>query len=127
MDTITNTGELYTDSSASTLFDSASVTFNVANASILTMTKTVDRPNEFYLPGDSITFTITITNTGDSAINGLLFRDTIDPAVAPVNGNDFTVTTTAGTITSDDSTVEISDIDIGPGGTVVITITGRIA
>ena len=128
MDTeYTNNGQLYNDATQTSLVSSAAATFNVLADNTITMTKTVDRPGEYYASGDNITFTITITNTGTLPVNDLFFTDTIDSIVLPVTGNEYTVTATGGTITSLTNPVTVSDIDIGAGGTVVITITGIIA
>ena len=128
MDTeITNVAQVYNDAVQTELVSEANTTFNVLADGTITMTKTVDRPGEYYVPGDTITFTITITNNGTLPVNDLFFTDTLDEVVDPINGNEYTVTSTAGTITSRLNPVTVSDIEIGAGETVVITITGRIA
>ena len=124
---VTNVAELYNDATQATLLTSATATFNVLDNETITMTKVVDRPGEYYAPGDTITFTITITNNGTLPVQDLFFSDEVDAAVEPLTGTEFNVTTTAGTVTSLTSPITISNIDIGAGGTVVITITGRIA
>ena len=127
MDTRTNTGELFLDSSATNQIASASVDFEIFPSGEIAMTKTVDRASGFYLSGDPITFTITIENNGDSAVNGLYFRDIIDASVIPGSGTNYEVTTTSGTITSYDNPVTVSDINIPANGSVTITISGVIA
>ena len=127
MDTKTNTGELFLDSSATNQIASASVNFEVFPSGEITMTKTVDRESGFYLSGDPITFTITINNTGTTPVTGLYFRDVIDPSVIPAVGTNYVVTTTSGTITSYDNPVTVSDINIAAGSSVTITIAGVIA
>lgn len=134
MDNIrTNVGELYSGETGdvsrvtSTLIASASTSFELGSRCVIEMTKVIDRPGELYFPGDTITFTITIRNNGTSAATGLFFSDEIDESVEPVSGTEFTVTTTSGTITSRTSPININDITVPAGGTVTITITGRIA
>ena len=127
MDTKTNTGDLFLDSSATNQIASATVNYDVFPSGEITMTKTVDRASGFYLSGDPITFTITITNTGTTPVTGLYFRDAIDASVIPATGTNYIVTTTNGTITSYDNPVTVSDIDVAANGSVVITISGVIA
>ena len=91
------------------------------------MNKTVDRPGEIYFTGQQIVFTITIDNNGTEDLTGLRFTDSIDTAVNPVSGTDFTVTTTSGTVTSASRNVIVDGIDVPIGETVTITITGVIA
>ena len=124
---LNNTAQVYNDATQTSLVDEASAVFNVLADGVIVMTKTVDKPGEYYAPGDNITFTITIENTGTLPVTGLFFTDTIDPAVVPVTGTDYTVTTTAGTVVSLTGPVTISGIDIAAGATVTITITGKIA
>ena len=127
MATILNTGQLFESADAVTPLQTAEVTFQTFNVEDLVMTKTVDRPSEVYFTGQQIVFTITIENNGDEDLTGLRFTDTIDQAVNPVAGTDFTVSTTSGTVTSASRNVVIDDIAVPIGGSVVITITGVIA
>ena len=127
MDTKTNTGELFLDSTATNEIASASVNFDVFSSQAIEMTKSVDRESGFYLSGDPIVFTITITNQSANAITGLFFRDQIDASVIPQTGVNYDVTTTSGTITSYDNPVTVSDISIPANGTVTITISGVVA
>lgn len=127
-----NTGLLYrADDEAvtreQTLIASASATFFVAESCTIRMRKTVDRENEYYFSGDEITFTIVIENNGAVAVNDLFFTDTLDEIVVPLLGDEYTVTTTSGTVTSAVNPITINNIDIPAGGSVTITITGRIA
>ena len=127
METKTNTGELFLDSTATDEIATAQVQFSVFPSDSIVMTKTVDRESGFYLSGDPITFTVTIQNQSASPITGLYFRDVIDPSVIPSVGTNYVVTTTSGTITSYDSPVTVSDIVVPANGNVVITIQGVIA
>ena len=127
METKTNTGELFLDSTATDEIATAQVQFSVFPSDSIVMTKTVDRESGFYLSGDPITFTVTIQNQSASPITGLYFRDVIDPSVIPSVGTNYVVTTTSGTITSYDNPVTVSDIVVPANGNVVITIQGVIA
>ena len=127
MDTRTNVGELFLDSTATEEVATAEVEFFVFPSDAIVMTKTVDRENGFYLSGDPITFTITIENQSENAINGLYYRDIIDSSVIPNVGTNYNVTTTSGTVTSYDNPVTVSNINVPANGSVVITIQGVIA
>ena len=73
-------------------------------------------------PGDTITYTVVITNTGDQAASGVSFADTPDANTALTVGS---VTTTQGAITSGntagDSTVGVS-LGTIPGGGASATV-----
>ena len=127
MATILNTGQVFENATATTPIQTAEVNFETFNVDDLVMTKTVDRPGEIYFTGQQIVFTITIDNNGTEDLTGLRFTDSIDAAVNPVTGTDFTVTTTSGTVTSASRNVIVDGIDVPIGETVTITITGVIA
>lgn len=127
MATILNTGQVFENATATTPIQTAEVNFETFNVDDLVMTKTVDRPGEIYFTGQQIVFTITINNNGTEDLTGLRFTDSIDTAVNPVSGTDFTVTTTSGTVTSASRNVIVDGIDVPIGETVTITITGVIA
>ena len=122
-----NVGNLFRNDSATNPLLTAQANFEVVRANALTLTKTVDKPDQAYLPGDTIIFTITLTNTSDAAINDLLFRDTIPNGVIPQTGTNFLVTTTNGVITSFTNPITINNINLNPLSTAKITITGKIA
>ena len=127
MATILNTGQVFENATATTPIQTADVNFTIFNVDNLVMTKTVDRPGEIYFTGQQIVFTITIDNNGTEDLTGLRFTDSIDTAVNPVTGTDFTVTTTSGTVTSASRNIIVDGIDVPIGETVTITITGVIA
>ena len=127
MATILNTGQVFENATATTPIQTAEVNFETFNVDDLVMTKTVDRPGEIYFTGQQIVFTKTIDNNGTEDLTGLRFTDSIDTAVNPVSGTDFTVTTTSGTVTSASRNVIVDGFDVPIGETVTITITGVIA
>ena len=127
MDTKTNVARVYTNTSGDAEIANASVNFDIFDSNSIEMTKTVDRESGFYLSGDPITFTITITNTSDSPVNGLFFRDVMDESVVPAFGVNYVVTTTSGNVTSYDNPITVSDINIPANSTITITISGVIA
>lgn len=74
-------------------------------------------------PGDTLRYTIVITNTGTGDATSVVFNDTPDPNTALVAGS---VTTTAGTVTTGNTAGDTSvAVDAGTlaayGGTVTIT------
>ena len=127
MATILNRGEIFANPNSTQAISSAEAIFETFDPELVEMTKVVDRPGEVYFAGDPITFTITINNNGDELLNGLRFTDTIDQAVNPIEGTNFIVNTTSGTITSQARNIIVDDINVPAGGNVVITITGIIA
>ena len=127
MATILNRGELFANQNSTQVIASAEAIFETFDPELVEMTKVVDRPGEVYFSGDPITFTITINNNGDELLSGLRFTDTIDQAVNPIEGTNFIVNTTSGTITSQARNIIVDDINVPAGGNVVITITGIIA
>lgn len=111
------------------IIEDASVTVNVADAATLEMTKTVDKPGQFYFKGDTIVFTITITlpAAAPDKLFGITFEDQIPPEVQLPNVSPFGVTTTKGNIVPVvGNFVKITGIDLNPGETATITITGTI-
>ncbi|MCX7017175.1 MAG: DUF11 domain-containing protein, partial [Candidatus Sumerlaeota bacterium] len=77
-------------------------------------------------PGDTIEYTIVITNSGDRPTTGAVFRDTPDPNSALVSGS---VTTTLGTVGQGNNTgdsevrVEIGQIDVNAAVTITFRVT----
>lgn len=73
-------------------------------------------------PGDVLLYTMTISNTGESAATGVVFSDSPDSNTSLVAGS---VTTTQGTVTSGNSggntSVAVDIGTIGAGETVTIT------
>ena len=127
MATILNRGQLYSDNTQTQEIALAEATFQTFDATLIEMTKTVDKPGEVYFPGDPITFTITINNNSTDLITGLRFTDTLDAAVIPTEGTTFNVTTTSGVVTSNDRNIIVDGIEVPAAGSVVITIVGEIA
>ncbi len=77
--------------------------------------------NGYASPGDTLLYTITINNAGNSAANNVIFTDTPDPNTTLVAGS---VTTTAGVITSGNTGTPPVTVNLGtiqPGATVTIT------
>ena len=82
--------------------------------------------NGYPSPGDTITYTVTIENTGNQNANNVLFTDVPDTNTTLVAGS---VTTTAGTVTtgngSGHSTVAVQ-VGTLPGNHGTVTITFKV-
>jgi uncharacterized repeat protein (TIGR01451 family) len=83
------------------------------------------------LPGEAITYTVTVTNLSDSTIAHATFDDPV-PAFIDATGGWTTTTTGTGTTVAPASgtgfpTGEIISLTIVPGGTVTFTITATVS
>lgn len=94
---------------------------------ILKATKTAsvveDKPPLGASPGDTIEYTVTITNTGSVTATGVIFRDTPDPHTALIENS---VTASDGTIISGnsagDSQVRIDLPSLAPNASVTVRL-----
>jgi uncharacterized repeat protein (TIGR01451 family) len=78
------------------------------------------------VPGDTVTYTIVVTNAGPSTATGVAVADTLPTALT---GATFTSTQTGGaTGNTATGTGDIADtVDLPPGASITYTITGTIA
>jgi uncharacterized repeat protein (TIGR01451 family) len=79
-------------------------------------------------PGDTLAYTVTLTNLGAGPATGVVFTDTPDPATALLAGS---VTTTQGTVTTGNGAGDVAvEVDVGTlaaaGGTATITYQATI-
>ncbi|MEK7474001.1 MAG: hypothetical protein AAB152_00065 [Candidatus Coatesbacteria bacterium] len=75
-------------------------------------------------PGDAITYTITVSNTGASTVADLLVADTLPPAIA------FTGQSNTAGLTWNGGTSVMGwsgPVTLGPGGNITITVNGTAA
>lgn len=105
------------DSTLGTLATGASYSI-FAEGDVL-LAETVNK-STVYFPGDSITFTLTITNNSGAAIDAVDITDTIDSGVSVSTYKIGSATAVATT-----NAVAIADYTL-PTGDTVITITGTI-
>lgn len=83
------------------------------------ITKSVNPP--FAIPGESATWTITISNPGSIAINNVQVTDTM-PAEVEI----LSVSATAGSVSHSGQTVSFSIGSLAPGQSVTITVQTRV-
>lgn len=83
------------------------------------ITKSVNPP--FAVPGESVTWTITISNPGSIAVNNVQMQDTMPAEVAIQN-----VSATAGSASFSGQAVNFSIGTLNPGASVTITINTRV-
>ncbi|MEU5694314.1 SdrD B-like domain-containing protein [Actinosynnema sp. NPDC020468] len=107
--------------------DSAGVPVDVINPAV-SITKTADKAT--YVAGETITFTIGVTNTGDTDLTGLVVADPKVAACATTRatltaggGFSYTCTTTA-PVAGDSNTATVTALD-PLGGTVTATATAN--
>jgi uncharacterized repeat protein (TIGR01451 family)/fimbrial isopeptide formation D2 family protein len=76
-----------------------------------------------YVPGTSVTYTITVTNAGPSTATAARVQDTL-PAIITTASWTAAITAGTGTIPNASGTGSIDEfIDLGPGATAVYTVT----
>ena len=79
------------------------------------------QPGEVGVTGETLDWSITVTNQGDAAGENVVITDTLIDALAPEN-----VTTTKGTTNISGQTVTVNIGTLNPGETVNITITTTV-
>ena len=103
----------------------ASTEFCVFGGDVVDFNKSVDRPDDYYVEGDEITFTITLKNIGEKSIINFALKDELEEFVLPFEEG-FRVNTTIGQITSYDNPVTVNYITLKPEEEAIILITGII-
>jgi uncharacterized repeat protein (TIGR01451 family) len=104
----------------------AEVNYSLFSEGVLQMTKSVDRPEEYYVEGDPINFTITIKNVGDKTITDFKLKDEVEEYIQPF-GDNFKVTASKGQIVSYANPVTVEGITLQPKESMTVRITGKIA
>ncbi len=103
----------------------ASTEFCVFSGEVVEFKKSIDRPNDYYVEGDEITFTINLKNVGEKRIVNFTLKDELEELVLPFEEG-YKVTTTHGQVASYDKPVVINNITLKPQEEATITITGVI-
>ena len=90
----------------------------------LAVTKTAS-PNP-YVPGQTLTYTVTVTNTGPDSAIGAKLSDPLPAGLAPT-GFTWTCTPSAGSTCTASGSGNISDtVSVASGGTLTYTVTGTV-
>lgn len=103
----------------------AGTDFCVFSSQVVEFTKAIDRPTDYYVEGDEITFTIKLKNIGDKRIVNFTLKDELEEIVLPFEAG-YKVNTTSGQIASYDKPVLINNITLKPQEEATVTITGVI-
>ena len=103
----------------------ASTEFCVFSGEVVEFKKSIDRPNDYYVEGDEITFTIKLKNIGEKRIINFTLKDELEEFVLPFEMG-FKVNATTGQIASYDKPVIINNISLKPQEEATIVITGII-
>jgi uncharacterized repeat protein (TIGR01451 family) len=90
----------------------------------LTVTKGVDKP--FAAPGDTVIWTITVTNNSNTPVNNVQIDDTLPPTLNILAGQ-IQVSSSSGQISVNGNTVTFTQPVMQPGETVTITIPTTIS
>lgn len=125
MNNVINKVGLSKNSNAGTL-TSAETNFSLFGDNVLEFNKTVDRPDEYYVEGDLIHFTITMKNIGDKRIRDFVLKDEMEACVKPCDGA-YKVTTSLGEVRSYSNPVIVDKITLEPNQEVKVVITGTIS
>ena len=99
--------------------------FCVFGGDVVDFSKSVDRPDDYYVEGDEITFTIKLKNIGEKSIINFTLKDELEEFILPFEEG-FRVSTTVGQITSYDNPVTVNYISLKPEEEATIVITGII-
>lgn len=103
----------------------ASTDFCIFSSDVVEFHKNICRPNDYYVEGDEITFTINLKNIGDKRIVNFTLKDELEEFVLPFEAG-YKVTTTTGQVGSYKKPVMINNITLKPQEEAVVTITGVI-
>ena len=125
MNTITNKVDLFKNSNVGAL-STTQTNFSLFSTDVLEFTKTVDRPDEYYVEGDLINFTIKLKNVGDKRITNFVLKDELESCVKTFDGS-YKVNSSIGEIKSYANPVIVERITLDPSQEATITITGLVS
>lgn len=113
------------NSEAVKVLKEASTDFCIFSSDVVEFNKVIDRPNDYYVEGDEITFTINLKNIGEKRIVNFTLKDELEEFVLPFEAG-YKVSTTTGQIASYAKPVMINNITLKPNEVATIVITGVI-
>ena len=125
MNTITNKVDLFKNSNVGALH-TTETNFSLFTTNVLEFTKTVDRPDEYYVEGDLIHFTIKLKNTGDKRITNFVLKYELESCVKTFDGS-YKVNSSIGEVKSYANPVVVEKITLDPNQEATITITGLVS
>ena len=103
----------------------ATADFCVFSSDIIEFHKSIDRPNDYYVEGDELTFTIKLKNIGEKRIVNFTLKDELEEFVLPFEMG-FKLNATTGQIASYDKPIKVNNITLKPEEEAIIKITGVI-
>lgn len=103
----------------------AEANFSVYSEGVLSLKKFVDKPDEYYVDGDSISLNIRLKNIGDKTITDFKLRDDLEDFIKPI-GETYKVISSKGQIVSYSKPIIIEGITLAPKEEMTVRITGLI-
>lgn len=122
-----NRVNVFRDLLSTKVLKSSDALYSIFTSDVLELTKTVDRPDDYYMEGDDITFNISIKNNGDKIVRNFVIKDEMEKTLLTVENNEYMVTATHGVIAQEDNIVIISELTLLPGEEALISISGLIS
>ena len=116
--------KLFKNSEVNTL-KKAEANFSVYSEGVLSLTKAVDKPEEYYVDGDSINLNIILKNIGDKIITDFKLKDDLEDFIKPI-GETYKVVSSKGQIISYAKPIIIEGITLAPKEEMTVKITGLI-
>ncbi|PUA79781.1 DUF11 domain-containing protein [Nocardioides currus] len=114
---LTNTATVASPTDSTPGNNSATVTGTAAPAADVSITKSLTPATP--VPGQAVTYTVTVTNNGPSVARDVLVRDDVDDALTGL-----TATVPCAVAAGNDVTCDLDDLDVGE--TVTLTLTGTL-
>ena len=116
--------KLFKNSEVNTL-KQAEANFSVYSEGVLALNKFVDKPEEYYVDGDSINMFIMLKNVGDKTITDFKLKDDLEDFIKPF-GETYKVVASKGQIKSYEKPIIIEGITLAPKEEMTVKITGVI-